>query len=250
MQLILFAAPWRWIFGALLIYTLMIAAWTFFRLPETLAPENRRPFAPRAILAGYWIVISNRQVLGYTLASIFLTGALFGYVASSEQLFVEVYNLGPWFAAAFAAVAIAISAGTFLNSRLVMRYGMRRLSYIMTLALTAIAALHLGFIVIGWTSFPIFMLMLALTFSTFGLISSNFGTLALDPVGHVAGSASALFGAATATGGALIGGLIGRAYDGTTGPFAISVLIAALVTVAILLWLERGRLFIANDTRA
>lgn len=249
-QLILLAAPWRWIFGALLLYTLAIAAWAFFRLPETLAPENRRPFALGAIISGYWSVISNRQVLGYTLASIFLTGALFGYVASSEQLFVEVYDLGPWFAAAFAAVAIAISIGTFLNARLVMRYGMRRLSYVMTIAFAGIAISHVAFIALGWTSLPVFMLMLALTFCTFGLISSNFGALAMDPVGHIAGSASALFGAATATGGALIGGIIGRAYDGTTGPFAISVVIAALVTIATLLWLERGQILPRSDTRA
>jgi DHA1 family bicyclomycin/chloramphenicol resistance-like MFS transporter len=242
-QLILFAAPWRWIFGALLIYALVVLVWTLLRLPETLKPENRTRFNGPAIVAAYASVLRERQTVGYMIATTFVTGCLFGYVTSSEQLFVDVYNLGPAFPIAFASIAIAISFGTFMNSRLVIRHGMRRLSHIMTIGLT-ISALVLALLAeFGLASFWVFTGMVALTFAMFGLIASNFNALAMEPVGRVAGSASALYGAVTATGGAILGALIARAFDGTPIPFAIGLVASGAATLLAVLWTERGRLF-------
>ena len=242
-QLILFVAPWRWIFGALLVYALIVLAWALLRLPETLAPENRRAFNPAAIFGAYAAVLRERQTVGYMIATTFVTACLFGYITSSEQLFVDVYNLGPSFPLAFASIAIAISAGTFLNSRLVMRHGMRRLSHTMILGYTA-SALALAVVAkLGWASFPVFTAMLAVTFAMFGFIASNFNALAMEPVGRVAGSASAIYGAVTATGGAVIGALIARAFDGTPVPFAIGLAASGAATVLAVLWTERGKLF-------
>lgn len=245
-QLILFIAPWRWIFGALLFYGVAVAAWAFLRLPETLAAENRRAFAPRAIVNGYAMVLRDRQTIGYMIASTFLTACLFGYITCAEQLYVDVFQLGAAFPLAFAAVAIAISLGTFANSRIVMRFGMRRISNIAMLWFVAVAAAHT---LIAWAfgdSFWVFMGLLSLGFSVFGLMSSNFNALAMANMGHVAGSASAVFGAVTATGGAILGALIGRAFDGTTTPFLIGLLLAGVGIILSVLWTERGRLALAS----
>lgn len=241
-QLLLFIAPWRWIFGALLIYALIILVWTLLRLPETLAPENRASFRPGAIANAYATVLNNRQTLGYTIAATFVTACLFGYIVSSEQIYVDVYGLGPLFPFAFGAIALSISFGTFLNSRIVVQHGMRRISHTMTLWFTACAGLiALVSATVGITFWP-FVALLALCFSVFGLISSNFNALAMEPMGRIAGSASALFGAITATGGSLLGGLIARAFDGTVGPFALGLFLAGLATLSAVLWTERGRL--------
>ncbi len=241
-QLLLFIAPWRWIFGALLIYALIILVWTLLRLPETLRPENRTPFEPGAIARAYATVLSNRQTLGYTIASTFVTACLFGYIVSSEQIYVDVYGLGPLFPFAFGAIALSISFGTFLNSRIVVQHGMRRISHTMTLWFTVCAGLlALVASTLGISFWP-FVALLALCFSVFGLISSNFNALAMEPMGRIAGSASALFGAITATGGAMLGGVIARAFDGTVGPFALGLFLAGLATLSAVLWTERGRL--------
>lgn len=245
-QLILFVAPWRWIFGALLVYALIVLAWALLRLPETLAPENRRPFSPAAIAGAYAAVLRERQTVGYMIATTFVTACLFGYITSSEQLFVDVYNLGPAFPLAFASIAIAISVGTFLNSRLVIRHGMRRLSHTMILGFTTSALLLAIVAQLGWASFPVFTAMLAITFAMFGFIASNFNALAMEPVGRVAGSASAIYGAVTATGGAIAGALIARAFDGTPVPFAIGLAASGAATLLAVLWTERGRLFGAS----
>jgi MFS transporter, DHA1 family, multidrug resistance protein len=242
-QLILFAAPWRWIFGALLIYALVILGWTLVRLPETLKPEYRTSFSPRAIAANYLAVLRERQTVGYMIATMFLTACLFGYITSSEQLFVDVYGLGAAFPIAFGSVAIAISVGTFLNSRLVVRLGMRRLSHTMSVAFTLCAILIAALAAFGAAPFWVFTPLLALTFSMFGLISSNFNALAMEPVGRVAGSASALYGAVTASGGALLGGLIARAFDGTPAPFAIGLALSGAAIIATVALTERGRMF-------
>ncbi|MBK8542694.1 MAG: multidrug effflux MFS transporter [Caulobacteraceae bacterium] len=242
-QLILFVAPWRWIFGALLVYALIVLAWALIRLPETLKPENRRAFNPPAIISAYAMVLRERQTVGYMFATTFITGCLFGYITSSEQLFVDVYNLGPAFPLAFASIAIAISAGTFLNSRLVVRHGMRRLSHIMIIGFTIAALVLAGIAQLGWATFPVFTIMLAITFAMFGFIASNFNALAMEPMGKVAGSASAIYGAVTATGGAIFGALIGRAFDGTVVPFAIGLAAAGAATLLSVLWTERGKLF-------
>lgn len=245
-QLILFIAPWRWIFGALLIYALIILAWTFIRLPETLKPEYRAPFNPRAIIANYAAVFRERQTVGYMIATTFVTGCLFGYITSSEQLFVDVYQLGPAFPLAFGAIAIAISVGTFMNSRLVVRHGMRRLSHLMTITFTLSALVLAAIAALGGASFWVFVAMLSLAFAMFGLIASNFNALAMEPVGRIAGSASALYGAVTATGGAIVGGIIARAFDGTPTPFTIGLAICGVLALAAVLWTERGRLFGAS----
>jgi len=242
-QLILFVAPWRWIFGALLIYALLVLAWTFVRLPETLRPENRTSFRPRAVASAYLSVLKERQTVGYMVASAFMTGCLFGYITASEQIYVDVFALGAAFPLAFGSVALAISAGTFLNSRIVMRYGMRRISHLMTIAFTVLAAITAAATAIGPNNFWVFITLLALTLSVFGMITGNFNALAMEPVGRVAGSASALFGAVTASAGALLGGLIARAFDGTALPFAIGLVLCGLATLATIAWTERGRWF-------
>jgi len=242
-QLILFVAPWRWIFGALLIYALIVLAWALIRLPETLKPENRRQFNASAIISGYAEVLRERQTIGYMIATTFVTACLFGYITTSEQLFVDVYNLGPAFPIAFGSIAVAISIGTFMNSRLVIEHGMRRLSHTMIIGFTLSALALAAIAQLGFASFWVFTGMLALTFAMFGFIASNFNALAMEPVGKVAGSASALYGAVTATGGALLGALIGRAFDGSPVPFAIGLAASGAATLAAVFWTERGKLF-------
>lgn len=240
-QLILFIAPWRWIFGALLIYAVLVLVWTLLRLPETLRPEYKRVFHPRQIASSYLAVISQRQTLGYMLATTFMTACLFSYITSSQQIFVDVFDLGAAFPVAFASIAVAISFGTFLNSRIVVLHGMRRISHVMTLAFTAFAVIMAVVVELGLAGFWVFVVLLAVTFSFFGLITSNYNALAMEPVGHIAGSGSALFGAVTASGGALLGGLIARMFDGTILPFALGLALAGGAALVTILWTERGR---------
>jgi DHA1 family bicyclomycin/chloramphenicol resistance-like MFS transporter len=246
-QLVLFIAPWRWIFATLLTYAVLVLVWIFMRLPETLREDHRIEFRPRVVAATYLGVLRERQTMGYTIATMFLTACLLGYITTAEQLFVEVYGLGAAFPLAFGSIAIAITCGTFINSRLVMRLGMRRISHTMMIAFTLCATLLAALAASDAAPFAVFTPLLALTFSVFGLVTGNFNALALEPIGRAAGSASALFGAVTTFGGAVLGGLIARAYDGTPTPFAIGLALSGAAAVITVTLTERGRLFEAGS---
>lgn len=242
-QLILLTAPWRWIFGALLIYAAIVLAWAVFRLPETLALEKRQPLRLSAALALYARVIRNRQTFGYTLAATFAAASLVAYVVSSQQIFVEVFDLGAAFPVAFASVAIVMSIGNLINSRIVMRFGMRRIGHWVAVWLTLVAALNAALFYFGFGSFWVFISLFSVTLGVFGIVNSNFNALAMQPAGYGAGSASALFGAVTTIGGSIIGGLIARAFDGTVLPFLIGIALLGMCILASAYWTERGRLF-------
>jgi DHA1 family bicyclomycin/chloramphenicol resistance-like MFS transporter len=243
-QGILLVAPsWRWVFVVLLVYGLTMAAWAFFRVPETLKPENRIPLRPARIANSYLEVIRNPVTLGYTLASTAVFGGFFGFISSSEQIFVETFHLGALFPVAFGSVSIAMTAATLLNSRLVGRLGMRRLSHVAVVGLLAVNGVHVLIASVFGETLWIFLALMGAAFFCMGLTMANFNALALEPLGHVAGAASAGFGFSTTTGSALLGGLIGHFYDGTATPVVLGLALSGGAALAIILITEKGRLF-------
>ena len=242
-QLLLLMGSWRVVFIALLVYGAGILIWTMLRLPETLPPEQRRALNPRSVAGAYWRVLATPQSVGYMAASTFMAGALFGYVAAAEQIYRDFFKLDALFPFAFAAVAIAMSVGTSLNARFVMRLGMRRISHTMAIWFIAMGLLHAVLNLLGAHALWVFLPLLSLTVGVFGMVAGNYNALAMEPLGNVAGSASALYGAATATGGAILGRFVASAYDGSLAPFLIGLVLLGLASLSCVLLTERGRLF-------
>ncbi len=242
-QLILFAAPWRGIFVALLLYGLLLAVWAGWRLPETLAPERRKPLQVKPIAASYWLFVSNRISIGYTLASALCFGALFGYISTSEQIFLETFDLGQNFAVAFAFIAGSLGAATLINARLVSRIGMRRLTHLALVVFIIVNVLHLAIASTAGETFMTFMIFMMVSFFSLGLIGPNATALAMDPMGDNAGAAAAANGFAGTTVAGFMGGVIGQFYDGTTMPIILGFTILGITSLMIVLWVEKGALF-------
>ncbi len=242
-QAILLFAPWEGLFVVLGGVGLALLIWIATRLRETLPPADRTPLDVRGIAGAYWAIVRTRASLGYVLAGGVVFSALFSYIASSEQIFREVFGVGDTFVFWFAGVAVVLSGANFANSRLVQRFGMRRLSHSALVGFTLLAALLWALMaLVGeqlWVFFPLF----ALLFGLFGLLGANFNALAMEPLGRVAGTASAAYGFATTTGAAAIGGAIGNAYDGTTLPMLAGFTGVGLSCLVIVAVTERGRLF-------
>jgi MFS transporter, DHA1 family, multidrug resistance protein len=219
-QFLLTVMDWRGLFGFMTAFCGIILLWVLFRLPETLKPEHRRAFTPRSIVEGFGIVFSNRVSLSYILSTALLFGALMGFLTSSQQIYVEHFNMGHWFPAFFAAGGLVSAFGGFLNSQAVMRFGMVKLSHRALLAFLLISLLML---VLGLAKalpvFAFFALICAL-FIAFNFIMSNFGALAMMPLGEVAGTAASTQGFLQMVIGASLGAAIGQFYDGTTVPMA------------------------------
>jgi DHA1 family bicyclomycin/chloramphenicol resistance-like MFS transporter len=242
-QLIILVAPWRGIFGLLTLYGLGMLLWVFLRMPETLPATARHSVAPREVLAGFREVLTTRRTLGYALASGTMFGAMFGFLVSAQQVFTDVFGLGAYFPLAFAAVALTMSLSSFLNSRLVGRLGMKMISHGAVAVFTLLSATMALLARADLLSFVAFMLLLAGIMFLVGMVFSNFNTLAMEPQGHRAGTASSIVGSISTLVAALIGSTVGQAYDGTLVPLSTGYLALALTTIAIIAVTEKGKLF-------
>ena len=242
-QAVVLVLPWRWIFVFLGLYGAVTVAWMYLRLPETLAPENRRTLKPLEIMDAVRQVLTTRRTLGYMLATGVTQGALLATLFSAPQVMGEYLGMGPYFTVAFGIVAAAMSFGQFANSQLVGRFGMRLLSHggIAVATLLSVALLLLARAdAVGIVAYTLFMCGInALLMAS----SSNFNAMAMEPQGRIAGTASSLFGSVTTMMQALIAHSIGTAYDGSMLPLASGLVACGVAVIAIAAITERGRLF-------
>lgn len=242
-QALMVLTEWRGIFVVLMLYGLLTLAWSAWRMPETLPVAKRRSLAIRDVLYAYRQTVSHRQTLGYGLAAGILQGALFAFVFTSQQVFTEIFHLGPYLPLAFASIAFGVAAASFFNSRVVHRLGMRAISHGALLGFVTAGAAMLLAVAMGFMPLWLFIALSMLMMFAFGLMFSNFTALAMEPQGHIAGTASSLYGTLTTLLGIAIGTVIGQHYDGTLLPFATGLFLCTLTAFAVILVVEKGRLF-------
>jgi DHA1 family bicyclomycin/chloramphenicol resistance-like MFS transporter len=242
-QAVLLLTQWRGIFIVLMLYGALALIWSALRMPETLPMSERKSLAIRNVLGAFRQTVTNRQTLGYALAAGGVQGSLFAFVFSSQQVFTEIYGLGHYFPLAFAAIAIGVAVAGFLNARFVGRLGMRVISHGALVGFVAVAGIMLVAVKMHTLPLPLplFMALAALMMFAFGLMFANFTSLAMEPQGHIAGTASSLYGSITTLLG--IGTAIGQDYDGTLLPFATGFFLCTLASLAVVLVVEKGRLF-------
>jgi MFS transporter, DHA1 family, multidrug resistance protein len=242
-EAVLLFAQWRGIFIVLMLYGALALAWSGARMPETLPMSERKSLAIRDVLGAFRQTVTNRQTLGYALAAGGVQGSLFAFVFSSQQVFTEIYGLGHYFPLAFAVIAVGVALAGFLNARFVGRFGMRVISHGALVGFVAVGGMMLAAVKLHSLPLPLFMALAALMMFGFGLMIANFTSLAMEPQGHIAGTASSLYGSITTLWGIGVGTTIGQDYDGTLVPFATGFFLCALASLAIVLWVEKGRLF-------
>jgi len=242
-QAIMLLGEWHGIFIVLMIYGVLTLTWIIIRLPETLPLTERKSLAVGEVTRNFLQALTNRQTFGYALAAGSVQGVLFGYVLSSQQIFTGIYGLGHYFPLAFATIAIGIAVAGFLNSRIVGRYGMRMISHTALVGQLAIAIVMLIAALAGWLPLPFMMILATGNLFAFGLIFSNFSALAMEPQGHIAGTASSLFGSVTTLIGIAVGSAIGQYFDGTLVPLATGSLLSSVLALIVVIVIEKGRLF-------
>lgn len=238
-----FGGSWRMIFWGVAAAATLVVIWFALRMPETLRPENRQSLQPRRILADYGLMLRDRTAVGYTLAAALLSGGLFGFIGSVQQVMADVFHRPELLTVVFAVVASTMAVGSFLNSRIVMRFGTRRISHTALSVLTLVAGIHLLVALSGRETLWSFAILQALMMASFGLANSNFSAMAMEKMGQIAGTASSLQGFVATMGGALIGAQIGQAFDGTIIPLYSGFLVMGLLAFVVIAVAERGRLF-------
>lgn len=241
-QAVVLALPWRWIFVFLTIYGVLSMAWMYARLPETLIPENRRSLQPSRIIDAAWQVLTTRRTLGYMLATGVTQGMLLATLYAAPQVMGDLLGMGPYFTVAFGIAAAAMSAGSFLNSRLVGRFGMRLLSHGCMIGATLLSALLLWLAHENMVDAVVYTVLMSIINALCIAASSNFNAMAMEPQGHIAGTASSLFGSVTTLMQAAIAHFIGLAYNATMIPLVTGLVVCGIVVIVTAALTERGRL--------
>ncbi len=239
-QAILIIAPWRWIFAMLAMIGATVGLWVWFRLPETGGAVSSHPVPLDQAVR---IVLTDRSSLGYTLASTLIMGALFGFVNSVQQIFADVFHDPGIFPLIFAVIALTMAGGAFLNTRIVERFGTRRVSHSALIVFIVLAAAHSAVALSGLETLQSFALFQAGLMFCFGLTSANFNAMAMEGLAAVAGTASSLQGFFSTVAASLLGIVIGQAFDGSTIPLAVGALIVGLIALPVVALTEGGRLF-------
>lgn len=242
-QVIMLFVPWRGLFGALTIYALLLLLWIAMRLPETLHPEFRRPIDVRSVSAAIRRSLTARQGIGYTLAQTAMSGALYGFINSVEQIFADCFHAPKLMPAVFAGIAGMMAIASLTNSRVVERLGTRRVSHSALLGFVAIELVHIAIALAHRETIVSFAICQGIAMFCFGLSMANFGAMAMEPLADVAGTAASVQGFVTVVAGALIGYAIGQSFDGTTVPMTAGFAVSGVLALAIILVTEGGRLF-------
>jgi DHA1 family bicyclomycin/chloramphenicol resistance-like MFS transporter len=224
--------------GMAVLLTALIA----LRLPETLPPEKRRSVAPGALVGAAGTVVRNRQTMAFCVASTFLFGIMTAYVGSTQVIVEEVFDADDLFPFIFGALAIGLALGSLLAARLVTRMGLARLVRFGALYAVTSAAV-LAAVAITTDGHPplwLFVVASGLMLPSVTALVPNTNTAAMAPLGHVAGMAAAVIGTVSTIGGALLGGIVDEAFDGSVVPFSVGALVFATAACCAV-WLARLR---------
>jgi DHA1 family bicyclomycin/chloramphenicol resistance-like MFS transporter len=224
---ILLVAPWQAIFVALALYALVMLLWSSARLPETLHPDYRRSLRLGDMAAAVRETVREPLSRGYTIAVTISFSALVAYIASIQQIVFDAFHEPHLIGLVFAAIAAPMAVASWTNSRVVGRFGLRRVGHSASAALMLIALVHLAVALSGRETLLLFVILQALTMCAFAFTSSNFGTLAMEHMAAIAGTASSVQGMLGTIGAALIGFVIGRAFDGTVVPYVVGTAVCA-----------------------
>ena len=236
-------ADWRWVFGILGVFSALIFIWTQFRLPMTLDEKDRRPISTEHIFGAFKAVATHRITAGYMVASGIIFGCLFAFIGASEQVFDEVFGRGDKFYLYFAGIAGMLAVMTYSNSRVVGRFGMRRISHGVVLVFIALSVINLCYMQFIGQEFWVFYSLFVLTFGCFGMMGANFSSLALEYMGKIAGTANAVYGFVTMTVSSFLGFMVAQSFDGTVRPLLIAYVLLGVSSLVVILITEKGRLF-------
>jgi DHA1 family bicyclomycin/chloramphenicol resistance-like MFS transporter len=241
-QTVLLVTDWRALFWIFVGCALVDALWFGLRQPETLPLERRSALSLRHVLRAGLEVLKTRITLCYTLGTGVVFGAFISYLTTSQQIFQEQYGLGKLFPVCFGVCALALGFASVVNARLVMRFGMRRLSRlaVITEAVFSIAFLLLVLLLHGHPPLWVFLPGMMLCFFCNGLLFGNYNARAMQPMGHIAGVAAAVTGSLSGLVGMAFGTPLGRAYHGSVTPTVAGFTLASCLAFALTEFAEWG----------
>ena len=240
-QAVMLFSDWRAIFILYFVYAALLVIWISTRLKETLPKAERIPLTVTGFKEGFKEVLTNRQTASYTICMGLFFGSFMGYLNSSQQIFQVQFDTGVMFSVYFGALALVLGASSLVNSRIVEKRGMRPIALRAISTVVVASFVFLLLHAVADIQLWMFMVYATILFFCFGLLFGNVNALAMEPMGHVAGIASAVIGSVSAIMSMGIGTIIGQMYNNTLIPIASGFTILGSIALLIMVWLEYKR---------
>jgi DHA1 family bicyclomycin/chloramphenicol resistance-like MFS transporter len=210
-----------------ILFAAVIILWFGLRQPETLPKENRRPLDFGILLAATKELFTHRIVVISILAQTLTMAALFATLSSMQGIFEQRFDRAASFPLWFAFIALGSASGSIINSRVVMRLGMRP---VITAAYTGVLTLTLVLLGLNASgampeilAFPAHILWSIALFSMMSLTMGNLNALAMEPVGHIAGLAASVMTSVATVASVVLAVPVGLAFNGTAIPLMAGV---------------------------
>ncbi|MGC6432521.1 MAG: multidrug effflux MFS transporter [Jejuia sp.] len=231
---------WQAIFYLNMIFGIIIMIWFWLRQEETLSKTKRTKFSHRLFFDGVLEFCKHKEAVAFTIASGFITGSFMVYLSTSQQIFQEQYKLAEMFPYIFASLALSVGLATFLNSKIVMRFGMKQIAFWASIAYSLISLLYVCFYFTGSNpSIYILIMFFALQFFAVGFLFGNLRALAMEPLGHIAGIGAAINGFVSTVMAVPIANYIGSFVDNSVLPLFIGFSFFGVLTVFVFLFMRR-----------
>ena len=241
-QFLLHFYNWESIFYVNLLFGLLIMLWFWRRQKETLSTANKIKFTPMLFVNGTKEFIKHKPAVAFTLVSGFITGSFMVYLSTAQQIFEQQYNLGDKFPYIFASLAIAVGLATFLNSRYVIRFGMWRIAYTATIAYCLVSLLY---VILFWSStnpsIEVLIAFFALQFFAIGFLFGNLRSLAMQPLGHIAGIGAAINGFVSTVMAVPIANYIGGFVSDSVLPLFIGFSVFGILSLLVFIRLKASK---------
>jgi len=234
---------WRGIFPAFIAFALLSTGWFWLRQAETLPVRARRPLRFATLAAAVREILTHRLVVMVILVMTLAFACLFATLSSTQQVFDRHFGLAESFPRWFAVIALLSGFASVLNARLVVRLGMRAMATGTFAAQTVNSAVMVllfgaGLVPEGAAFWAYFYWTVTVFFMA-GLTIGNLNALALEPMGHIAGTAASVVTALATVLSVLVAAPIGLAFDGTPLPLMIGVFVCSALAVPLMLALPR-----------
>ena len=237
---------WKSIFYSQLIFGFITMIWFWKRQPETLKIADRKKIKISLFIDGIKEFIKHKSAVIFTLFSGFITGSFMVYLSASQQIFEEQYHLKNEFPFIFAGLAISIGFATFLNGKLVVKYGMYKLVAFATVIFTFIPVVYISlFLGENNPSIVVLLVFFGLQFFSIGFLFGNTRALAMEPIGHIAGVGAAINGFTSTIMAVPIATFIGAYITNTALPLFIGFFICGIISLLLIV-----HLYLSNKRKA
>lgn len=240
-EFILQISNWRGIFMALIIFAVILIFWVSLRQRETLKPENVMKLDFTSVKKAVVETLKHPISLGYTISMGLIYSGFLSYLTTSQQILQIQYELGSNFPFYFGGLALGLGIASIMNAKLVMIFGMKVISRRATMLLILTGLLFLPITIYFDGQPPLFLYVgyLVLVLFGYGLAFNNLSAIAISPLGHIAGTASAVIGSFSTLISIPISVLIGQFYNNTIYPLVIGFLVVSILAFSIMNYLNR-----------